>query len=44
MLRRGRIQSIRKQGKLLEERYEPEGIYVRAEVPNALYEQLTQEK
>ena len=40
----GRIQSIRKQGKLLEERYEPEGIYVRAEVPNALYEQLTQEK
>ena len=40
----GRIQSIRRQGKLLEERYEPEGIYVRAEVPAALYEQLMQEQ
>ena len=32
------------QGKLLTERYEPEGIYVRAEVPAALYEQLMQEQ
>ena len=40
----GRIQNIRRQGKLLTERYEPEGIYVRAEVPAALYEQLMQEQ
>ena len=40
----GRIQGIRRWGKLLEERYETEGIYVRAEVPAALYEQLMREQ
>ncbi len=36
----GLIQLIRKSGQLLEEKYEPEGIWIRAYVPMELYGKL----
>lgn len=36
----GRIQSIRKYGELLEEEYQENGIFVKAYVPNDLYEKI----
>ena len=37
----GMLAAIRSQGELLEEEYGPDGIHVRAYIPNRLYTRLT---